>query len=186
MSDDRSLLPGEYAVLGLLGAEPRHGYDVSRHWQSSPLNEVLPLEQSVLYGYLRVLERRGYLDWEEIRVGNRPPRRIFTLSEDGWSVLNAWMSAPVTRMREVRLDLLLKMYVLRLIDPSREPRLVREQIEVCRSYLANVDRRLEEAEGFERLLWESKRTGAAGVLAWLESVLQHNSKKGAPRRKAAS
>ena len=185
MSDDRPLLPGEYAVLGLLGAEPRHGYDVSRHWQNSALAEVLPLEQSVLYGYLRTLERRGYLDWEEIRVGNRPPRRIFQLSEDGWSVLNAWMTAPVSRMREVRLDLLLKIYVLRLIDPSREPRLLRDQVEVCRRYLADADAHLATAEGFEHLVWDSKRTAAAGVLAWLQALLPRESKK-TPRRKAAS
>lgn len=186
MSNDRSLLPGEYAVLGLIGSEPKHGYEVSRHWQSSPLAEVLPLEQSVLYGYLRTLERRGYLDWEEIRVGNRPPRRIFTLSEDGWSILGAWMSAPVTRMREVRLDLLLKIYVLRLIDPSREPRLLREQAAVCRGYIADAVARLDAAEGFEQLVWESKRTAAEATLAWLLSLLPPGSSSNTSRRKAAS
>lgn len=177
MSLDRDLLPAEYAALGLLAAEAQHGYELARRWHSSALAEVAPTEQSVLYGYLRNLERRGLLDWEEIRVGNRPPRRIFSASEQGWEVLRPWLRSPVLRMREVRLDLLLKIYVLRLIDPDGEPRLIARQIEVCERYVQDAQAHLAPADGFERLVWESKETAGRATLAWLQARLPGNEEK---------
>ena len=170
MADERDLLPGEYAALGLLADSPAHGYELARRWEASPLAEVIPTEQSVLYGYLRTLERRDLLEWEEVRVGNRPPRRIFTPSEAGWEVLRAWLRAPVRRMREVRMDLLLKIYLLRLLDPAGERRLLARQVEVCERYLEDARVRLDAAEGFERLVHESRTTAAEATLVWLRSI----------------
>lgn len=180
-TDERALLPGEYTALGLLAAEPMHGYELARRWEASPLAEVLPAEQSVLYGYLRTLERRDLVEWEEVRVGNRPPRRIFSASEAGWEALRPWLRAPVARLREVRHDLLLKIYVLRLLDPAGEPRLVARQVETCEAYLGDARVRLDAAFDFERLVWESRVTAAEATLAWLRSMTPDGR-----RRKAAS
>jgi DNA-binding PadR family transcriptional regulator len=168
--EERPLMPGEYAVLGLLAAEPRHGYELARRWQASPLALVLPAEQSALYAYLRNLERRGLLDWDEVRVGNRPPRRIFSASEEGWEVLRPWLHAPVDRMREVRLDLLLKIYLVRLLDPAAERRLLSRQIEVCEAYLADARASAVGAEDFERLVWQARSTAAEATLTWLRTL----------------
>lgn len=165
--DDRPLLPGEYAVLGLLAVEPRHGYELARAFAAPPLSEVCPVEPSLLYAYLRNLERRGLVDWEEVRVGNRPTRKTYEPSEAGWEVLRGWLRAPVTRMREVRLDLLLKLYLLRLLDPAGEPRLVARQVEVCAAYEQDARSRAEAAEGFSRVVWESKWRAAVATRAWL-------------------
>ncbi|MCK9487389.1 MAG: PadR family transcriptional regulator [Dehalococcoidia bacterium] len=170
MADERDLLPGEYTALGLLAHEAMHGYELARRWEASPLAEVLPAEQSVLYGYLRTLERRDLVEWEEVRVGNRPPRRIFSASEAGWEVLRPWLRAPVARLREVRADLLLKIYVLRLLDPASEARLLIRQVEACEAYLAQARAHLDAAEGFERLLWGSKTTAAEATIAWLRAA----------------
>src|SRR5690606_3656262 len=128
MPADRPLMPGEYAALGLLAGEPQHGYELARRWQSSPLAQVLPAEQSVLYGYLRTLDRRGLLDWDEVRVGNRPPRRIYRASEDGSALQRPWLLPPVHRLRDVSVDQLLKLYVLRLLDQVSESRLIVRQV----------------------------------------------------------
>lgn len=168
--DARALLPGEYAVLGLLAVEPSHGYEANRRWQESPLAEVLPVEQSVLYGYLRTLDSRGLLDWEEHRVGNRPPRKVFALSEAGWERLRPWLRSPVERMREVRVDLLLKLYFLQELDPHAVPRLVADQVQVCERYAEAERRRVREAAGFHRLIAQSRLSAAEATLGWLQSV----------------
>lgn len=185
MADDRDLLPGEYTALGLLAHEPTHGYELARRWEASPLVEVLPTEQSVLYGYLRTLERRDLLEWEEVRVGNRPPRRIFSASEVGWEVLRAWLRTPVTRLREVRADLLLKIYVLRLLDPATEARLLARQVEVCEAYLADARTRRDAAEGFERLVWESRTTAAESTLLWLRATVSPDHQRDRQREAAS-
>jgi PadR family transcriptional regulator AphA len=171
----RELLPGEYAVLGLLAGEPAHGYEVARHWAESALAMVCPVEQATVYAYLQTLEREQLVDWEEQRVGRRPPRRVYTVNEAGWSVLRAWLRAPVQRMREVRLDFLLKLFLLERIDPGASPGLIRDQIAACRHYVHEAESRSAAAEGFELLLWESKRSAGEATLNWLES---HRSRAG--------
>jgi DNA-binding PadR family transcriptional regulator len=183
MTLERDLFPGEYAALAFLADEPAHGYELARSWAASPIAEVCPVEQSVVYGYLRNLERRALLDWSDVRVGNRPPRRIYEVNEDGWSLLRAWLHAPVERMREVRLDLLLKLYFLERIDARAVPRLVAEQIAVCERYVEFERTRLNAAEGFERLLSESRLTAGEATLAWLTAQLAGPKEPEQPARK---
>lgn len=171
MAFERGLLPGEYAALGFIAEEPLHGYELARRWASSPLSRVCAAEQSVIYGYLRNLERRALLDWEDLRVGNRPPRRIYELNEEGWSVLRAWLHAPVERMREVRLDLLLKLYFLERLDPHAIPALVERQVAVCRRYVEREERRLAESEGFDRVVGQSRLSAGRATLSWLANYL---------------
>ncbi len=173
------LQPGEYAALAFLAIEAGHGYEVARRWDASPLALIAPADQSTVYTYLRGLERRALVDWDEVRVGRRPPRRIYAPNEDGWSVLRAWLKQPVTRMREVRHEFLLKWYFLREVDPAAERALIRAQAQVCRTYIDDARVQLETAEGFERLVWESRLTAAEGVLAWLDMHTR-------PRSRAAS
>jgi len=168
--DDRELSLGEYVALGLLAMKPLHGYELARRWASGAVGEVMPAEQSVVYGYLRGLERQELVDWDEVKVGNRPPRRIYALNEDGWVALRGWLRTPVTRMRQVRLDLLLKWYLLEQVDPRAVPGLITAQLAVCKQYVAEANERLQEAEGFSRLVAESRLTVGEATLAWLQSV----------------
>lgn len=180
-SADRPLLPGEYAVLGLLALGPRHGYDMARVLEGE-LAAVCPVEQSLLYAYLRNVEARELVEWERVRVGNRPVRKIYALSELGWETFRAWVHAPVERMREVRQELLLKLYFLRALDPAAERRLVRRQVEVCERYVARAADQVAAAEGFARLVAESKSTAAEATGDWLRAYVEGSSR---PRRRAA-
>ena len=177
--DDRELLPGEHAALGLLAVEPAHGYELHRRWQASPLAEVLPLEQSVLYGYLRTLDRRGLLDWEEHRVGNRPPRKIYSPSETGWETLRTWLRLPVYRLREVRLDLLLKLHLVGLLDPRAELALLDRQVAICERLLAETTAGAAQVDGtaFAGLFQLSRASAAEASLRWLRDYRDHHRKQ---------
>lgn len=164
---DRKLLPGEFAVLGLLGLRPMHGYEMARYFDRDDLAEVCPIDQSLLYTYVRNVEERGLVAWTETRVGLRPPRKVYHLTPGGRESLDAWLETPVERLREVRLDLLLKLYFLHQTDPDRERALLSAQILVCKMYRANVEARLEAASGFARLVAASRAAAARATVAWL-------------------
>jgi PadR family transcriptional regulator AphA len=163
----RSLLPAEYAVLGLLAIRPMHGYEMARYFDRDDLTEVCPVEQSLLYTYLRNVEERGLVAAREIRVGRRPPRRIFHLTGPGRAALDEWLKRPVDRIREVRLDFLLKLYMLRELDPAAERDLVRRQLEVCETYRERLEGRAATASGFEALVVGSKLSAARATVDWL-------------------
>ena len=165
---DRDPLSGEYAVLALLRVQPMHGYEMAQSFAGAHLAEVCPIESGLLYTYLRNLEARGLIAWTEMRVGRRPPRKLYDLSEAGRSLIDSWLQQPVYRMREVRRDLLVKLYVLHLIAPDAERDLVDRQLAACRNYL-NALPEPPAADTFLRLVIESKRAAARGTLGWLES-----------------
>lgn len=165
---ERNLLPGEYIVLGLLAIRPMYAYEMSRHFEAEGLAEVLPIEQSMLYTYVRNVEERGLVVVrEEERVGKRPPRKIFALTAEGLGVIRNWLAQPVERMREVRIEFLLKMYFLHELDAEGERYLLRQQIDVCDAYQARLAMRLEDAAGFERLVLRSKVSAAESTGRWL-------------------
>ncbi len=165
---DRELLPGEYAILGLLLEGPMHGYEMARHFEGHELTTVCPIEQSSLYTYLRNVEARELVTWEETRVGARPPRKMYSLTESGEQAVRRWLDAPVMRLREVRLDFLLKLYFLHRLDPDAERELLHVQIDVCRDYLGTLERQ-PDSSPFLRLVHGSKRSAALATLNWLRS-----------------
>ncbi|HML99310.1 MAG TPA: helix-turn-helix transcriptional regulator [Tepidiformaceae bacterium] len=162
----RPLLPGEYAVLALLALRPMHGYEMTAFIEEEGLADVCPVEQSTLYTYLRNVEARGLVAWTEERVGNRPPRKRFELTPAGRDLIGGWLRRPVERMREVRLDLLVKLFFLERTDPAAHARLLRDQVAACERYLAGLDA-AAPAGGFQRLVARSKRTAAEATLDWL-------------------
>ena len=109
---------GEFAVLGILAQRSMHGYEMAHCFEHEDLCEVYPIEQSMLYTHVRKLEERGLISGAEERVGQRPPRKTYSLSETGTESLRNWLGEPVERMRQVRVEFLMKLYFLHAIDPA--------------------------------------------------------------------
>jgi DNA-binding PadR family transcriptional regulator len=173
----RPLLPGEYAVLALLALRPMHGYEMTSFIEDEGLSDVCPVEQSTLYTYLRNVEARGLVAWTEERVGQRPPRKIFALTPAGRDLIHAWLRRPVGRMREVRLELLLKLFFLARLDPEANRRLLADQVAACQLYLQDLDAGSPRG-GFHLLVLQSKRSAAEGTLAWLQSYTRELEREG--------
>ena len=168
----RELLAGEHAVLALLRTRPMYGYEMARYFEGEDLREVCPIEQGSLYTYLRNLEGRALVTWREERAGLRPPRKRFALTREGEAAVDAWLREPVERLREVRFELLVKLYVLHTVDPAAEVTLVRKQLRVCESYRERAGERVAQAgDGFSRLVAQSKLSAADATLAWLRDHL---------------
>lgn len=164
----RTLLAGEYAVLGLLSLRPMHGYEMAFLLAEEGLSEVFPVEQSTLYTYLHNLERRGFVAWSEARAGNRPPRKTYALTPEGARLTGTWLREPVHRMREVRLEFLLKIYFLEQLDPPAAQTLLHRQVDACGEYIERLRGHATDTS-FARLVMGSKRSAAEGTLRWLQS-----------------
>lgn len=165
----RELAVNEFAILALLRLHgPMHGYQMAR-WFEQDLAEVCPIEQSALYAYLKVLEQRDLVSWREVRIGKHPPRKIFELTSPGEDEVDGWLRRPVERMREVKLDFLLKLYFLHLLDPAEELSLLVGQVRACDIYRDNICERMEKAAGFERLVLRSKIAAANATSEWLRA-----------------
>jgi PadR family transcriptional regulator AphA len=145
-----------------------HGYEMMCFLGDEGLDAVCPVEQSTLYTYLRNVETRHLVTWTEERVGLRPPRKTYALSPQGREIIEDWLRRPVERMREVRLEFLLKLFFLNLTDYAAMKILLAQQISVCEDYLAHVQAARAESP-FRRLVAHSKSSAAEATLGWLKT-----------------
>lgn len=167
------LTPAEYAVLGLLRQRPTYGYELQRQLGGRQgLARVCPVEPAMVYAILKSLSGLELIDGEWDR-SEYPPKAVYATTQEGDATFQRWLSRPVGRMREVRLDFLIKLYFALSEDPALARDLIEAQIEVCGEYATEVDRELAEAEtgGFDAIVLGSKASAARLTREWLERCL---------------
>jgi len=139
--------PAEYAILGLLESQPMYGYEMFQQFQQDTLRQIVHLEMSQMYAFLKKLERLEFIEAELEPQGIRPPRRIFHLTDSGRTVFHEWLTTPVERPREIRVFFLLKLYFVRKIIPNQTARLIEREIVACRKFLDHLEsQRLPDAD----------------------------------------
>jgi DNA-binding PadR family transcriptional regulator len=173
----RPTQPAEHAILGLLYFEEGggHGYDLARHFgDDQPLGDVLKLEPGMLYHHLKKLGRTGWVTVDVEPQGTRPPRQVYTLTDDGKTELLRWLREPVTHTREIRLEFLIKLYFARLLDPALAADLVRGQLDKSREMESTLETRLvastAAATDFARQVLDLRLLQTRAAITWLESL----------------
>ncbi len=173
----RPTQPAEHAILGLLYFEEGggHGYDLARHFgDDQPLGDVLKLEPGMLYHHLKKLGRTGWVTVDVEPQGTRPPRQVYTLTEDGKTELLRWLREPVTHTREIRLEFLIKLYFARLLDPALAADLVRGQLDKSREMESTLETRLAAstaaASDFARQVLDLRLLQTRAAINWLDSL----------------
>lgn len=157
----------DYAVLGLLRDALAHGYVIAQRFvPGQDLGLFCPMDQSSVYTLLHDLQRQGLIAGKQEAAGARPPRTVFHLTPKGEEVLTAWLNEPCEPLRRLRLDFLLKLFFLRGRDHAAASALLRRQLEVCEQYAQHLQEESAAlpADGFERMIVESKRAALAGVV----------------------
>ena len=86
----------EYCVLALLAEEDRYGFDLVRTLGGI---DGMVVSEGTLYPLLSRMKREGYVktEWRESEAG--PPRKYYSLSEDGRGALDAF-TQEWTRFRD--------------------------------------------------------------------------------------
>lgn len=177
-------MPAEHAILGLLALSETgagHGYDLARQFSpDAPLGNVVRLEPGMVYHHLKKLERFGWVTAVTEAEPARPARRLFALSPSGRAELGRWLSEPVARTREIRLDFLVKLYLALLLDPGLAVRLVEEQRDLCARLVQSLAERLQRggdvrrvagvADGFGEMVLDMRLAQTRAVLEWLDRV----------------
>jgi DNA-binding PadR family transcriptional regulator len=160
----------EHAVLGLLSIEPRHGYELAKEFTSDTvLGDIVHLESGMLYAYLKKLERQGWVSAALEAQEARPARKVFALTEAGTDELRRWLSEPVDKTRDIRLEFLLKLYLVYQTEPARAERLVQEQKAICDQFVTSLESQIEaERDEFRTLVLEMRLAQNRALAQWLE------------------
>jgi DNA-binding PadR family transcriptional regulator len=102
-----------YALLGLLEASGRHGYDLKRSYDRR-FGEVKPIRFGQVYRTLAQLERDGLVE-VHAEAGSGPDRKRYTITPEGVTDLDAWLCEP-EEPRPHRQSVLFTKVVLALLS----------------------------------------------------------------------
>ncbi|QYK51722.1 MAG: PadR family transcriptional regulator [Anaerolineales bacterium] len=157
-------------ILGILAAEPQHGYQLLARFQSkADLGRVWTLSTSQLYAVLKRLETEGLIRGKTVQSGDAPPRREYSTTAAGRRRLDAWLQTPAlsASVRQVRVQFMSRLYVARLLGQPTQA-LVDMQRAVCEKQRRQLLAARDASGEMEELVLDFVLGQLDAVLAWLD------------------
>jgi DNA-binding PadR family transcriptional regulator len=104
----------QHGLLGLLAAEPRHGYELKRQFDRvfAP-DHPLPFGQ--VYASLARLERDGRVVIDAVERMEGPDRKRYLITEAGRDALLAWLNEPLAPEPHLQAELYTKVVLAILL-----------------------------------------------------------------------
>lgn len=164
----------EYILLGLIREKPAHGYALYEKLRSTAeLSLIWQVKRSKMYYLLDKLEHDELLVSFIDSHSPYPDRKVYEISDLGNEMLEKWMYSPVLSSRYVRLAFLSKLFFV--INENRELAvdLAAKQIEVCQSWLENLERQrenLEKTEYINSQVFLFRIGQIKAMIAWLDNL----------------
>jgi PadR family transcriptional regulator AphA len=110
----RPLVPGEWAVLGLLSEAPAHGFALSKALApGSEIGVIWSVSRQLVYRTLSVLEENELVHAIATEAGPGPERTIMNVTPLGRPAVAHWLEQPVAHVRDARSLLMLKLVFLK-------------------------------------------------------------------------
>ena len=172
-----------YFVLGLVAQQPMSGYDIKRFLKGLSWLIGSPSSGS-LYPILRALLEEQLVTVEIVPGVDRPPRKIYSISESGRQALQTWAEQPSVPNTP------LKAFAMRLFLADNFPppslkahlRQRRSQVAAHQAELTNMIKLMDEgAELGLHMALEYGSALAEAELNWLDNTLGEMSE---PRARA--
>jgi PadR family transcriptional regulator AphA len=176
MNTHKHPLTMEYALLGLLRRQPMHGYEIHQRIEAGEEDGLVwRVKQGMLYAMLARLESEGLLDSSVETQGARPPRKLYSLTAKGETLLQAWLQTPVRYGRDFRLEFLTKLYFAQQAGTPDALTLVRRQVAASQAYLNRITQHASgpaDPDSFAWLVSDFRVGQMEAVLTWLQRCEQ--------------
>ena len=110
----------EGACLGLVATGHRHGWALVRDLaRDGELGGVWTLSRPLTYRAIDRLVERGCLTRAGREPGVGPERTLLSITPEGTRALSEWLATPVTHLRDVRTEFLVKLSLARRLEVDR-------------------------------------------------------------------
>jgi len=168
----------EVALLGLLTEGPKHGYQIEQDIELRGMREWTEIGFSSIYYLLKKAEAGGWVTVDVQEGGNRPARKVFSLTEAGFDALHAaiYQRLAQPRFRSSDLELALSYLVLLSRDECLEAVERHQQDMLARleklDHKRQADRELGIPDNVE-WLFDYSITNIHNELNWIVRFQEH-------------
>ena len=167
-----------HAILGLLTYEAMTGYDLKHRWFDRSMRFFWPADQAQIYRTLDNLVVRGWVTFEIEPGGDRPNRKVYSLTAEGRDELDRWLTTSLP-LPPVRDPLMVQLFsaahspdddIVRLLQGRRTDHVAR-----LAEYEAIRERLPSFGTGKRLKLWQivvgTGIAAEAAAIAWLDEVI---------------
>lgn len=151
----------ECAVLGVLAESPSHGFALAKELDSAgEIGRIFTVRRPLVYRALDRLVDNGLAETVQTEKGDSGPDRVIhRATGPGRRQLHDWLMEPVAHVRDIRIEFLLKLALLRRARVSPRP-LITAQKKVLEPTLEALD---EPATDDHVEIWRRHNARAAGA-----------------------
>lgn len=159
----------KYLVLGLLAEQPMSGYDI-RKYVEDVLHPATNASYGTLYPVLHRLHDEGAVDVREVDQDNRPSKKVYSLTDKGQALLDAWLHEPPDDDK-VRREFLLKLYFARNLPEDELLTLLEQRRDTTRALLDSLHAERDELdETHQRWIVDYALSLCQAEIDWLQRV----------------
>ncbi|OGP53004.1 MAG: hypothetical protein A2Y65_04330 [Deltaproteobacteria bacterium RBG_13_52_11] len=165
--------PQEHVILGILMKKERHGYEI-HHLFSSGLGRVWHAGISQVYALLKRLEAAEKVSSIVEMQDNRPAKHIYSITPKGRDAFLHWVNAPLERIRDLRLEFIAKLFLMRELKLPGIDELIRKQIHIFQEQLRDIKQKdAISADEFDHLVFRFRIAQIETVISWLRDCEQN-------------
>ena len=166
-------LSPEFALLGFLVSEPRHGYDLHQRFVTE-LGNVWHLSQSQAYAILKRLENRGDISVRLVEQDKLPARQMLRITPSGRQRFMDWLeNGSGSNARSIRLEFLTRLYFSNLYTPKNTTRIYAAQyaeIENACQRLKDLIAHLPPEQAYNRLSLDLRLRQMKLIHQWMTEI----------------
>ena len=168
----RTLLP-DHTILGLIAAQPKHGYDLLAQFQAQDeLGRVWTMGHSQIYNVLKRLERKGFIRGEKLESNIAPTRTEYKITPTGYKKLEEWLydQQPPTSIRGIRVEFLSKLHICYLLECDPRPIIEKQRVTCVRQRDHNLTQQQKSESVTESLALEFVIGQLNAAIDWLDNI----------------
>lgn len=172
---DANLLPGEWAVLGVLAQSQAHGFAVARTLATTGrLGRVWSMTRPRVYRAIDDLAARKLISAAGTAPSDRgPTRTLYAVTDAGRGRLDTWLGTPVEHVREIRSDLLLKLAFLYERGTSPGSLLNAQRAKLV-PVLDHLERAIAGTTGFDAVMLRYRLESTRSAIQFIDEVRAHH------------
>jgi DNA-binding PadR family transcriptional regulator len=159
----------ELLLLGLLREEEMHGYQLNE-FIDSHLGETIQLKKPTAYRLLNMMASDGWVAYREEQEGNRPPRRVYSLTTKGESQFQRMLRENLVKYEAPVFSGNIGILFLHALSPDEAAALLRQRRKSVEGLLQQVD--CHDAHDHTTMLLLLHQTRHLETeLEWLDQVI---------------
>ena len=160
----------ELLLLGMLRIQAMHGYQL-HELIDSHLGESIQIKKPTAYSLLNKMADAGWVSYIEEQAGNRPLRRVYTITEAGEATFQRLVRQSLSDYKPMDYLGSIALAFVGVVPPSEAISLLRQRRNSV-EHLLQVTQSHDEHDGSMQLMIENQVRHVSVELEWLDEVIE--------------